>query len=186
MRRLYVVFVANVCGAPVGCGGEGAEDTGETASGTTGETTGETTAPTTGEATSGGGSGEYTAFYVPPGNGQYTRIVVRRVDVEENLCATVGFISLPEIEEGYAITTPAMWAAEWAFVQQEGTDCLSVYQLASEPADAESGLGTVTWPQDVACPPTVDIDVTLKFASEPAWAPAEVQLKAEGIAVQGC
>jgi hypothetical protein len=172
------------CGALVGCGGETGEDTGDTEAG---ETAGEATSPpTTGGATTDGASGEYTAFHVPAGAGMYTRIAVRRASVAEDVCTTVVFTTPLEAQEGLEISTAAMWAAEYAVVQQGVADCLTVYQLASEPVLAQSGLGTVTWSQDVTCPPTVDIDVTVQFTSELTWAPAEMLLRAGGISVQGC
>lgn len=162
--------------------------TGESTGSTTGESTGETTGGSTGESTgdesTGGGDGDYAAFYVAGG---LDRIFVRKRNLADDRCTTLVFV-WPSNQDppGFAVGLPAEWGVQEGMIHQGAADCLQDFMFPMYPEFAETGLGDATWPAMPLCPPTLDIDISLGFPVNMPWVPDQDVLQATGVPVQGC
>ena len=159
--------------------------TGDPASGPTSE-------PGTGPTPSDFGSG--TTMFDPPPSGDYAaiyiiadlnRISVRKADILADWCATITFVSSPDMGPiEYDVTgLPGDWKVQGALIHKGAADCLQFAGFPDEPIMAISGTGTASWVGD--CPPTLDIDITIAYPPDPNF-PPEVLMQTQALAVSGC
>lgn len=171
-------------------GAEGTASTGseETTSEGTGTGADETTSAgeeeSTGDATTGGGNGDYAAFYLAGG---LDRIVVRKRDLQADLCTTVIFVWPGGMDPpGFVVELPGEWGWQNAMVHEGAADCHEFMMFPMNPAMATAGVGAAAWVPENGCPTTLDIDVDLTFEMTMPWVPLMDQLAADAIPVQGC
>lgn len=161
-----------------------------TSGGTTGAvaTTGDPTTgdPSTGGSLSTGGSSStggppelhYRAYRYAGG---YDRLIVQKIDPIAGRCTAISFSfnGKPPVP-GYDISVPPEWQVERVLLTQNLTECQGFNLLPPE-FDSLSGVGSVSWGDDFFAK-IVDIDVTLTFAQDEPWKPAEEHLFAVGLA----
>ena len=178
--------------APTGTGGSGGaggsggtngmtgDGTGGAAvtTGTGGETTG------TGGATTSAGEPLLRAFHV---DGLYSTVRVFKADLMNDRCTIVRFTILgagDDDDPSYAaVARPEGWGVEYVLITKGFADCHD-FNLAveNELEGAISASGAATWQ---GWPPeTLDIDVTITFAADAAWVPAEDTVSAASLVVE--
>src|SRR5690606_23488401 len=128
--------------------------------------TGETTdTSTTGEP----GDAQVAAFYVPGG---LDRVVVRKADVEADLCTTIIFV-WPMFDPDPNLMLPAEWGYQDASIAEGTADCLEFQGFLPNAVMAAAAAGAASWPVMMSCPGALDIDVALSFEGGPPWVPAQ-------------
>lgn len=127
-------------------------------------------------------TGEYAASHIP---GEQNHLSVRKADLAGDWCATITFVAPQEMGPlEYEVMLPTTWRVKSALIHQGAADCLDFAGFPAEPIMALSGNGSATWTG--ACPATLGIDLVIAFPPEQPWAPPEVLLQAQDIAVSGC
>jgi hypothetical protein len=179
-------------GAPITSGTTAVPDptsSDTTAIATTGEpTTGEptTSEPTTGSSTTGSSTTgapleiHYRAYTYAGG---YDRLIVQKIDPVAGRCTAISFVlaNKPPVPE-YDISAPPEWQVERVRLTQDLSECEGFFLLPPV-FDSLSGAGAVSWGDDFFAQ-IVDIDVTLTFAQDEPWKPAEEHLFAVGLATE--
>jgi hypothetical protein len=150
---------------------------------TTGTSTGDDTSSGIGTDT-GDPEVEYAAFFF---SGGLNHVMIHRADVTNDRCTTLHLAWPGGMMPDLAITAPDDYAAQNAQISEGVVDCLAGMPMG-EAVPAVAGSGAVKWmkgPMEF-CPLQLDIDVTLDFAQDLPWVPAQEQLQATAIPVQNC
>ncbi|MCA9638342.1 MAG: hypothetical protein KC420_20070 [Myxococcales bacterium] len=166
-----------------GSSSEGSSDGASTAS--AGSTSDASASASEGSTSGAPEDAAYMAYYMPGG---LDRIFIRKAEKTSDLCTELVVVWPGQGGDGdLMITTPAEWGVESASISQGVVGCLELEPQASPVVDAASGAGEVLWEVTGACPPMIDVDVTLDFiAGDLPWVPVKDQLSALPLPVQGC
>lgn len=127
-------------------------------------------------------AGDYAAIFIV---GDLNRISVRKADVMADWCATITFVSTPDMGPiEYDVTgQPADWKVQGALIHKGAADCLKFEGFPEEPVMAVSGSGTASWAGD--CPAALGLDVTIVYPPDPNF-PPEVLMQTQDLAVGSC
>lgn len=172
-------------GATSGEASTGPASTGEASTGeaSTGASTG-AEGSSGGDETTGGVDGDYAAFFL---FGGLDRIMVRKRDVQSDLCTTVIFVWPGELDPmGFDVELPGRWGFQSATIAKGAAMCLDDMMFPMNPEFASGGFGASTWAPENGCPTALDIDVELSFEMTMPWVPPQDHLDAQAVPVQGC
>ncbi len=122
------------------------------------------------------GAGVYTAY---KSSGGYDRVVIFKADTVRDVCFEVRLIA-PGSGSG-GLTLPSQWNFDSAKVTHDAKACVQLYGGNAQSWPVASQSGTISWAGYM--PSTLDIDVTLNFSGQPAWAPSSELLKQATIPV---
>lgn len=163
----------------------GVTSTATTDSGTTSATDTDTDTDTgTTSDTDGPEDAEYAARFVAGG---LDRVFIRKAEKISALCTQVALVWPAFDDEPYIIMTPEGWGVEHVTIAEGLTGCLEFQPLDPPAVAANAGAGTVTWPDQGLCPPTLSINITLEFtAGDLLWVPTKDQLSALDLPVENC
>ncbi len=168
-------------GATSGEASSGPESTGEAS---TGEASTGAEGSSGGDETTGGVDGDYAAFFL---FGGLDRIMVRKRDVQSDLCTTVIFVWPGEPDPmGFDVELPGRWGFQSATIAKGAAMCLDDMMFPMNPEFASGGFGASTWAPENGCPTALDIDVELSFEMTMPWVPPQDHLDAQAVPVQGC